>query len=958
MKHTIAPPKPHSHFNLLSNMPDFDSHNRNSVICASHSTNFPVSSANSPFTKSSVISSKNRLNQARKSEVCTSFQQTFASAQETNIMKYVTKGKVSVSSLSIPSFPSSGIKTALSNYQPCLNISKTAKIIDLRNSHISDFPKELLETTCLQSLRLDHNHIYSIPENIIKLTSLEILSLSHNELKCIEKNLSLLKGLRALALDNNKLDQWPEWICTKLFGLRLLYLHGNGSIPGMPICFSKMASLERFSFDWITYIQPDVGAVLKNNHGKKIILEIRLWCMKIAKNPGITNEYIAKFLEFYDAFVLNKKTKATLEHTLKLYPKKRSLLHVAARLGHYGIIKELLEVNYPINLQDSDGSTAFSLAIDNGKIDCAKLLLSKSNTIDTNICIKDNNPLLSAIKSGRYDLAEAIAEHQCTNINIKDITTGNTALHILFDRFDSYPLLIHGVCNKILNYHDAFDINVPNLTGYSALHNGALYRQRQAILFALDYNIKTLTQKGYRRYFDFSKAGGKDGLTVLHEIASRMDANTLFKVLKMTPKHYIDIFKRDYYGRTARMLVKDALANKLVLRKEIEVIKELITNQAETTFIEIASTNQPNKEVIFIGGVPSRTSTTESNKVNFKDETQKIMLGGLLKSQIQTNNSEQNIQSVDLKKYDIPAHKIFNLIHISKSFSIRETEKYENKNLKCNAEEIAPVEIIKKSDNYIEVGENDKLPLNTNISDNEQIFNEECNVNDEISTERKQISFFYRPSQEAPKTTPFSPNNKMNSIALQKLESFVLGKNRYSNIYKIIVDENIPKWKRYKNLYGLIKKNTKETIELLPFIFRKLENNDSLKTDIPYLLGIVNMNIETSIGNIENENISLLLKHEIINVRKNTEKISNSPSQHTSRCATKMEKYTYITKAKNKNDIKTPINLVKYAPNLKTHPNSKTPNIKSPSNVKSPQNFSAIKVLKFNPKTAISYFGP
>ncbi|UXI14718.1 leucine-rich repeat protein [Sarcoptes scabiei] len=84
------------------------------------------------------------------------------------------------------------------------------------------FPKEIINMTRLQWLRLDNNHIDWIPDEFAMLNKLESLSLARNNLVTLHGELPSIKTLRSLILRHNKLND--EGIPNDLFKLEELFV--------------------------------------------------------------------------------------------------------------------------------------------------------------------------------------------------------------------------------------------------------------------------------------------------------------------------------------------------------------------------------------------------------------------------------------------------------------------------------------------------------------------------------------------------------------------------------------------------------------------------------------------------------------------------------------------------------------------------------------------------------------
>ena len=157
------------------------------------------------------------------------------------------------------------------------NSVKVIEIMNLSNSNLKLFPKQIENMPLLKSLYLDNNSILLIPDTIRKLPMLETLSLSNNKIQTFNKFLGTLKNLKNLILTDNLLTEFPDWLCNDLSQLNILYIHGNVTIPSLPLTFKSMKSLNKFGFDWIYYTKYKNKTILNN---RDQIVKLQKLCIK------------------------------------------------------------------------------------------------------------------------------------------------------------------------------------------------------------------------------------------------------------------------------------------------------------------------------------------------------------------------------------------------------------------------------------------------------------------------------------------------------------------------------------------------------------------------------------------------------------------------------------------------------------------------------------------------------
>ncbi|GGA85707.1 hypothetical protein GCM10008015_28040 [Flavobacterium palustre] len=119
--------------------------------------------------------------------------------------------------------------------------SKNITKLDLSNSGLKEFPKEIFELKNLRKLNLSNNNIKAIPKEISNLKLLEVLDLSNNRITNFYAKICELKKLKSLNLNNNKISSIPKQI-SNLKKLRNLSI-ANNKITALPEEFSCLDNL-------------------------------------------------------------------------------------------------------------------------------------------------------------------------------------------------------------------------------------------------------------------------------------------------------------------------------------------------------------------------------------------------------------------------------------------------------------------------------------------------------------------------------------------------------------------------------------------------------------------------------------------------------------------------------------------------------------------------------------------
>jgi len=494
-------------------------------------------------------------------------------------------------------------------------INSNIRTLDLCESKLNEFPKEVFKLNQLITLRLNGNNIKEIPSDITKLSKLEVLIVSVNCIRELNSSLSSLKQLTHLAANNNKLEEWPNWLCC-LNSLSHLYIQDNNLISGIPANLGKVCLLEELGFDWLAYITENNSKTIKTKNS--LFTQLKELC-KETKDSQIT------FKQFINYFKPQFKD-------------KRCLFHMTAILNQVNFV----ELNEDINIKDKDSLTPLALAIKHNNTDAIEVLLKSPHIKVSEQIGKHGSALHLAIYKNKWNVSMQLIKHNTFIPNIQDVL-GNTALHLLFSIFDKDPIAITEVCLCLLK-HEELNPNMINNNDFSALHNAAKENQIQAILFAIKINKN-------KEYFDFSLAGGAQRFTVLHYMAVYEHTELVNKLLQAGA----DPLAADSEGRIARCMTKSRRMKKLLLRAEkncrVNIKKKLVTYE-ETSMIVNRATLIKEGFSIPIEAIEDKIRLSDKVKSNslvhrvIAYTTKKnLMFGRLHKMNEQLNYSQASIQN-------------------------------------------------------------------------------------------------------------------------------------------------------------------------------------------------------------------------------------------------------------------------------------------------------------------------
>jgi Leucine-rich repeat (LRR) protein len=145
--------------------------------------------------------------------------------------------------------------------------------VDLRDNKLLKISENFQELKNLRSLKIDDNQISIIPNFLGNLDKLEIFTFSNNRIKNLPTSLQYLQKLKVLKFANNQISVIPiEFGLLK--SLECLYMDANHftEIP-TTICYLK--HLSELCFEWLEFLDPPFGKIIKDSMGRTIISIIR-----------------------------------------------------------------------------------------------------------------------------------------------------------------------------------------------------------------------------------------------------------------------------------------------------------------------------------------------------------------------------------------------------------------------------------------------------------------------------------------------------------------------------------------------------------------------------------------------------------------------------------------------------------------------------------------------------------
>ncbi|CAI2361387.1 unnamed protein product [Moneuplotes crassus] len=374
--------------------------------------------------------------------------------------KITNRGELNYSSNSLFSLPRA-IMMSVYDQVVILNISKNLlteisegmikampnlKELIANNNKITFITSEiyLLKDT-LKKLLLGCNNLEEITPEISQLENLQYLCINNNKLKYLPPEICELEKLKTLDVSDNNINSLPYEL-GNLRNLKRLNLENNPSLNSIPTSLCNLDKLERILLEWLIYVPRDVDLSI-NEHGQsknvKPIYPISSDADIKSKKAQLLRQILKSFdsqgkeiVNFIDFIGCNQDNIDYQDS------RKRTKINIAAKEGHYLVVKELLKEGADPNVYDKDKFAALGLAIRESNDEIASLLLSSKFQSDqgdiprVDLDIGAGNlgsPLhISVVKHKTYIVKKMIKMGADPNIQDKE---GNTPLHQLLSIF-------------------------------------------------------------------------------------------------------------------------------------------------------------------------------------------------------------------------------------------------------------------------------------------------------------------------------------------------------------------------------------------------------------------------------------------------------------------------------------------------------------------------------------------
>ena len=432
--------------------------------------------------------------------------------------------------------------------------------LDLRGNNIDTIIENLGDLLNLQTLRLDNNYISALPISIKKLTSLETLSLSGNSLSFITSGISELTGLKTLILSENKIKYLPPTL-GELKNLRVLYLHKN-NFSQIPLTFYLLESIKELSLEWFRYTSPPLPKLLKGHIGEAMIMSLKTLCSNLYINKHEECTLVAFLQHFSEGeFNINQTDS-----------KRRSLLHLAASEGDYGVVHGLIKSNADIDMLDKDGLSAISISIKAEQMDCVKILLESGADVNEGGGALGSSLHLAAFLVQPWLVRELLKRR--ADVNLRDCE-GNTPLHIILGVFNKNKIASEMIADILIEA--GAQVNALNKEAWAPIHLAARRGQNHSIKWALRQN--KILRKAGRETIDFNLQGGSHYWTPMH-LAGHAGH---FDIVELLVNSGAQLFIRNSDGRTPRQSSKGDLALfKYLIRAEKEILKKQVLGKSES----------------------------------------------------------------------------------------------------------------------------------------------------------------------------------------------------------------------------------------------------------------------------------------------------------------------------------------------------------------------------------------
>jgi len=271
----------------------------------------------------------------------------------------------------------------------------------------------------------------------------------------------------------------------------------------------------------------DVDVNIQNNDGNTalhlgLIYEYDSTIVDLLKYKNI-NIYLSNKNNLTPLDIAMKKYGDNIDSSLLLDTSKQdrfgnTALHLAAKKNNNDKLLRFILLNNKninnINLKNNRGETALHVAISNGNMYIAYLLLEQEN-IDVNIQNNDGNTVLHmAFKKGYKDyknICDDILAMSNSNLNLQN-NDGETPFHIALKKRSKIDVIEYILKNKNI------DINLQDKSGNAALHLLALeyfYNDARKLIDSfLSYNNINLNLKNIKNKTAFDLANDVNNFTI------------------------------------------------------------------------------------------------------------------------------------------------------------------------------------------------------------------------------------------------------------------------------------------------------------------------------------------------------------------------------------------------------------------------------------------------------------
>ncbi|KAK4453700.1 hypothetical protein QBC34DRAFT_434467 [Podospora aff. communis PSN243] len=182
----------------------------------------------------------------------------------------------------------------------------------------------------------------------------------------------------------------------------------------------------------------------------------------------------------------------------------QSPLHIAAREGHRGIVKLLIDEGFPVDARDGEGRTPLSYACEGGHLEVVQILLAKKRFAGINIT--DNNrrtPLSYAAAEGRVDVVAALLGDGRVDSNARD-AEGKTALIRAAQHGHNDTAVVLTMLAK-----DSHTVRVAAMRSFEELY--ARFSGKPTGMIVVDVNVKDNEERSAVSYLKQSGKEGKPG---------------------------------------------------------------------------------------------------------------------------------------------------------------------------------------------------------------------------------------------------------------------------------------------------------------------------------------------------------------------------------------------------------------------------------------------------------------